>query len=79
MKLSEELRRCLDNNGCKKCTYYETKTTCVCSGLLQKAYEEIKKYEKEKAAVFHRKNNKELIVTMQFDDFMKMYRKMEEN
>lgn len=29
--------------------------------------------------VFHRKNNKEWLVTLRMDDFMKMYKAMEEN
>lgn len=44
-KLSEELRHCLDNNGCADCTYYEQKTVLICRGLLQKAYEVVKGYE----------------------------------
>ena len=44
-KLSEELRHCLDGNGCKDCTCYEPKSVLTCRGLLQKAYEVVKRYE----------------------------------
>lgn len=45
MKLSEELKHCLDGDGCDKCRYGETETKLTCRGLLQAAYEEIKKNE----------------------------------
>lgn len=35
--------------------------------------------EGETPAVFHRKNNKDWLVTLRFDDFMKMYKVLEEN
>lgn len=44
-KLSEELRHCLEVNGCANCTCYEHKSVLTCRGLLQKAYEAVKKYE----------------------------------
>lgn len=44
-KLSEELRHCLEGNGCADCTCYETKSVLTCRGLLQKAYEVVKRYE----------------------------------
>ena len=44
-KLSEELRHCLEGNGCVDCTCYETKSVLTCRGLLQKAYEVVKRYE----------------------------------
>lgn len=44
-KLSEELRHCLDNNGCADCACYEQKSVLTCRGLLQKAYEVVKIYE----------------------------------
>lgn len=46
-KLSEELRHCLESNGCvgSDCSFYESKTIFTCRGLLQKAYERIKEYE----------------------------------
>lgn len=45
MKLSEELKNCLDGD-CGKCRYGEPETKLTCRGLLQAAYEEIKKNEK---------------------------------
>lgn len=44
-KLSEELRRCLEDGSCGDCQYHESKTKFICLGLLQKAYERIKEYE----------------------------------
>lgn len=44
-KLSEELRRCLEDDACRDCQYWETETKLICEGLLQKAYERIKEYE----------------------------------
>ena len=44
-KLSEELRHCLEGNGCAYCTCYEAKSVLTCRGLLQKAYEVVKRYE----------------------------------
>lgn len=44
-KLSEELRRCLEGNGCADCTCYEPKSVLTCRGLLQKAYEVVKRHE----------------------------------
>lgn len=44
-KLSEELRHCLEGNGCAYCTCYEPKSVLTCRGLLQKAYEVVKRYE----------------------------------
>ncbi len=44
-KLSEELRHCLDGNGCVNCTCYEQKSVLTCRVLLQKAYEVVKSYE----------------------------------
>lgn len=45
-KLSEELRHCLEGNGCADCAFYEPKSVLTCRGLLQKAYEVVKRYEK---------------------------------
>ena len=44
-KLSEELRHCLEDDACGDCQYWETETKQICKGLLQKAYEVIKRYE----------------------------------
>lgn len=44
-KLSEELRHCLEGNGCADCACYEPKSVLTCRGLLQKAYEVVKRYE----------------------------------
>lgn len=44
-KLSEELRRCLEGNGCADCACYETKSVLTCRGLLKKAYEAVKWHE----------------------------------
>lgn len=44
MKLSEEIKHCLDGD-CNKCRYGEPETKLTCTGLLQAAYEEIKKNE----------------------------------
>lgn len=44
-KLSEELRNCLEGNGCADCACYEKKSVLTCRGLLQKAHEVVKRYE----------------------------------
>ena len=44
-KLSEELRHCMETDCCGKCQYGETETKLICKGLLQKAYEVVKRYE----------------------------------
>lgn len=44
-KLSEELRHCLDGNGCQQCSNYQSESRLTCPGLLQKAYELVKRYE----------------------------------
>lgn len=44
-KLSEELRHCLEDDACGDCQYHEPETKLICRGLLQKAYERIKKHE----------------------------------
>lgn len=44
-KLSEELRRCLEDDDCGDCQYRKPETKFTCKGLLQKAYEKIKEYE----------------------------------
>lgn len=45
MKLSEQIKQCIDGNGCAACDYMEYKITHTCEGLLQEAYEQVKKYE----------------------------------
>lgn len=45
-KLSEELRFCIERDGCSKCSCFETQSKLTCPGLLQKAYEVVKRYEK---------------------------------
>lgn len=45
MKLSEQIKQCIDGNGCAVCDYIEYKITHTCEGLLQAAYEQVKKYE----------------------------------
>lgn len=44
-KLSEELRHCLDGNGCQQCSNYQSESRLTCPKLLQKAYEVVKRYE----------------------------------
>lgn len=47
-KLSEELRHCLEsdyNADCLECPYCKQESIMTCSGLLQKAYEVVKRYE----------------------------------
>ena len=44
-KLSEELRHCLEDGECRDCVYYDGNTVMTCRGLLQKAYEVVKRYE----------------------------------
>lgn len=44
-KLSEELRHCLEDDACGDCQYWKTETKQICEGLLQKAYEVVKRYE----------------------------------
>ena len=45
MKISEQIKNCLDGSGCGECEFWEEETIPVCKGLLQKAYERIKGYE----------------------------------
>lgn len=44
-KLSDELRHCLGDDACEDCQYHEQETKLTCPGLLQKAYEVVKRYE----------------------------------
>lgn len=44
-KLSQELRFCIEQDGCSKCSCFETQSKLTCPGLLQKAYEVVKRYE----------------------------------
>ena len=44
-KLSEELRHCLEDDTCGDCQYHNPETKLICKGLLQKAYEVVKRYE----------------------------------
>lgn len=44
-KLSEELRHCLEDDACGDCKYHKPETKLICKGLLQKAYEAVKRYE----------------------------------
>lgn len=44
-KLSEELRHCLDGDGCKDCSNYQSESRLTCPDLLKKAYEVVKRYE----------------------------------
>lgn len=44
-KLSEELRHCLEGDDCVDCQYHKPETKFICKGLLQKAYEVVKRYE----------------------------------
>lgn len=44
-KLSEELRHCLDGDGCKDCSNYQSESCLTCPKLLQKSYEVVKRYE----------------------------------
>ena len=44
-KLSEELRHCIEQDGCSKCSCFETQSKLTCPSLLQKAYEVVKRYE----------------------------------
>lgn len=44
-KLSEELRHCLEDDVCGDCQYHKSETKFICPGLLQKAYEVVKRYE----------------------------------
>lgn len=44
-KLSEELRHCLEDDACGDCQYHKPETKFICKGLLQKAYEVVKRHE----------------------------------
>lgn len=46
-KLSEELEFCLETSSCAygDCPYYEYDSVMTCKGLLQKAYETVRRYE----------------------------------
>ena len=44
-KLSEELKFCIEQDGCSKCSCFETQSKLTCPGLLQKAYEVVKRHE----------------------------------
>lgn len=41
----EDLEHCLISNSCGDCQYHTTETKFICKGLLQKAYESVKRYE----------------------------------
>ena len=45
MKLSEQIKNCLDGSGCKDCESWNPEIKVTCRGLLQKAYERINGYE----------------------------------
>lgn len=45
MKLSEQLRHCIDGNGCDKCENFVSRSKLTCPGLMYKAYEQAKKCE----------------------------------
>lgn len=47
-RLPEELRHCLEGDGCGDCAYHEPETKLTCGGLLQKAYEVVKEMEDRK-------------------------------
>lgn len=44
-KLSEELRRYLKSDNCYGCKHFDEVTIVTCPGLLQKAYEVVKRHE----------------------------------
>ena len=44
-RLSEELRHCLEDDACGDCQYHKPETKFICKGLLQKAYEAVKRHE----------------------------------
>lgn len=44
-KLSEELRNCLECDGCKDCESWNPEIKVTCKALLQKAYEAVKRHE----------------------------------
>lgn len=44
-KLSEELMHCLEDDACGDCQYHKPETKMICKGLMQKAYERVRKYE----------------------------------
>lgn len=44
-KLSEELRHCLEDEECGDCQHYKPEINFICKGLLQKAYEAVKRHE----------------------------------
>lgn len=48
MKLSEELKHCIEDDACGACQYYSSENHTTCRGLLEKAYEVAKKYEQAK-------------------------------
>lgn len=48
MKLSEELKHCIEDDACGACQYYSSENHTTCRGLLEKAYEIVKKYEQIK-------------------------------
>lgn len=44
-KLSDQIKRCLDFEGCKECKYVDGKQIMSCRELLEEVYDEIKRYE----------------------------------
>lgn len=44
-KLLDQIKRCLDFEGCGECEYVDEKQIMTCQKLLEKAYEQIKRYE----------------------------------
>lgn len=52
MKLSKELKRCLGGD-CGDCQYGEVETKLTCRGLLQVAYEQVKRNEETEEGKKH--------------------------
>lgn len=58
IKLSEELKRCLDGDSCKNCERFEINSVLTCRGLLQAAYEQVKRNEeREEIRIMERITN----------------------
>lgn len=45
VKILNKIRFCIEQDGCSKCSCFETQSKLTCHGLLQKAHEVLKRYE----------------------------------
>lgn len=78
MKLSEELKNCLDSDICGKCQYGNSETILTCKGLLQAVYEKIKEMEERNTSErkFSRGNNEDQNIKCSECEYCEEFRKV---